>query len=119
MALLMQKTESYGNGNPMTSQAMVKLADELEITMRHARIFITSREKMHPVGVPMWDKTVADSIAALRLAAPPLPADGVRAGFKPIYVKRWRTLILVPESLADEMRDAFAALAAPHEQGER
>ena len=33
-----------------------KLADELIITMRHARTFITSREKMHPVGVEQYDE---------------------------------------------------------------
>lgn len=34
----------------------------------------------------------------------------VRAGMKCLYVKRWRTIILVPESIADEIR---AALATP------
>jgi hypothetical protein len=30
------------------------LADLVD-TMRHARIFITTREKMHPTGVELWD----------------------------------------------------------------
>lgn len=29
------------------------------VTMRHARIFITSREKMHPTGVQLYDELLA------------------------------------------------------------
>lgn len=28
-------------------------------TMRHARIFITSREKMHPTGIQLYDELLA------------------------------------------------------------
>src|SRR5882757_4724788 len=32
---------------------------DIYITMRHARTFITSREKMHPTGVELWDRLFA------------------------------------------------------------
>lgn len=32
------------------------LLDEVIVTMRHARIFITSREKMHPTGIELYDE---------------------------------------------------------------
>jgi len=35
-----------------------------------------------------------------------------RAGWKYVYVKRWRTLIHVPESIADEVRDALSLAPA-------
>jgi len=54
-----------------------ELADELEVTARHARIFITSREKMNPVGVPIYDEIMAKAVAALR--APPASESPVRA----------------------------------------
>lgn len=34
------------------------LKDVIE-TMRHARVFITSREKMHPTGVQLYDELLA------------------------------------------------------------
>ncbi len=45
------------------------LIRETIITMRHARIFIMSREKMHPTGVQLYDELLA------KLAASPLPSD--------------------------------------------
>lgn len=33
-----------------------ELLREVAVTMRHARTFITSREKMHPTGVELYDQ---------------------------------------------------------------
>jgi hypothetical protein len=32
------------------------ILQEIIVTMRHARIFITTREKMHPTGVQLYDE---------------------------------------------------------------
>jgi Flp pilus assembly CpaF family ATPase len=32
------------------------ILQEIIVTMRHARVFITSREKMHPTGVQLYDE---------------------------------------------------------------
>ena len=32
------------------------ILQEILVTMKHARIFITSREKMHPTGVELYDE---------------------------------------------------------------
>lgn len=32
------------------------LLEEIIVTMRHARVFLTSREKMHPTGVALYDE---------------------------------------------------------------
>lgn len=37
-------------------------SDDLQdviVTMRHARVFITSREKMHPTGIQLYDELLA------------------------------------------------------------
>lgn len=42
-----------------------QLLAETLTTMRHARVFITSREKMHPTGVELWDELVGKIERAL------------------------------------------------------
>ena len=37
--------------------------EEIIVTMRHARIFITSREKMHPTGVQLYDELLEKLVA--------------------------------------------------------
>jgi hypothetical protein len=39
------------------------LLDDVIVTMRHARIFITSREKMHPTGIELYDELLEKLIA--------------------------------------------------------
>ena len=41
-----------------SSLASTVLLDVIH-TMRHARVFITSREKMNPTGVQLWDELLA------------------------------------------------------------
>lgn len=53
----------------------VGVLHDIFITMRHARTFITSREKMHPTGVELWDRLFAQ-IEALQ---PVLPQNGTAA----------------------------------------
>jgi hypothetical protein len=40
------------------------LLKETLITLAHARVFITTREKMHPTGVELYDKLMAQIIEA-------------------------------------------------------
>lgn len=35
-----------------------KLLDELLVTLKHARTFITTRQKMHPDGVELYDEII-------------------------------------------------------------
>lgn len=53
----------------------VGVLHDIFITMRHARTFITSREKMHPTGVELWDKLFAQ-IEALQASSVPLEQSG-------------------------------------------
>lgn len=41
------------------------LLRETLVTMKHAHVFITSREKMHPTGVGLYDELVEQIDAAL------------------------------------------------------
>jgi hypothetical protein len=47
---------------------MLELAPEILDTMRHARVFIVSREKMHPTGVELYDE-LYKKIGAAQMAA--------------------------------------------------
>lgn len=49
------------------------ILQDITVTMRHARVFITSREKMHPTGVKLYDEL----LAKLVLASQPSPAAAV------------------------------------------
>lgn len=48
---------------------------ECLVTLRHARTFVTSREKMHPTGVELYDKLIIDTQNALNAPEPELPAQ--------------------------------------------
>lgn len=45
------------------------------VTLRHARVFCDSREKMHPTGLELYDQLVKDVERALRSPDPELPSD--------------------------------------------
>ena len=42
------------------------LLNEILITMKHARIFICSREKMHPTGIQLYDELIERLEKAVR-----------------------------------------------------
>ena len=42
------------------SDELKKQVKELKVTMRHASIFIRSRQKMHPVGIELYDELLND-----------------------------------------------------------
>jgi hypothetical protein len=46
---------------------------EALVTLRHARVFITTREKMHPTGVGLYDKVTEDIETALKSPGPEIP----------------------------------------------
>ncbi|MCA1831191.1 MAG: hypothetical protein LC750_00325 [Actinobacteria bacterium] len=56
--------------------------------------------------------------ARAALASPSTPGGVERPGWKYVYAKRWRTLIHVPESIADQVRDALASRPISGERGE-
>jgi hypothetical protein len=43
-----------------------ELLRDVAVTMRHARIFITSREKMHPTGIELYDQLLDEIRLELR-----------------------------------------------------
>lgn len=43
------------------------------MTLRHARAFITSREKMHQSGVQLYDQLIYDIEATLKSPGPEIP----------------------------------------------
>jgi hypothetical protein len=47
---------AYAAGRRRQAEIDAELFGNVMITMRHARTFITSRQKMHPVGVTLWDE---------------------------------------------------------------
>lgn len=57
----------------MNVQQYRDLLLESLVTLRHARVFITSREKMHPAGVELYDKVTDDIETALKSPGPEMP----------------------------------------------
>lgn len=57
---------------------------------------------------------VRDYITSKGREVKPATTPMVPKGMKPVYVKQWRTLILVPISIADEIRDALSTVTRPH-----
>lgn len=57
----------------MNTRQHLDILHESLVTLRHARVFITSREKMHPTGVELYDQLVKDIEAALKSPGPELP----------------------------------------------
>jgi len=50
--------------------ALRTLLTECHTSMCHAEIFLTSREKMHPTGITLWQKLTDQIDANLRLREP-------------------------------------------------
>jgi hypothetical protein len=59
----------------MNTRQHLDLLTESLVTLRHARVFITSREKMHPTGVELYDQLVTDIEFALKSPGPELHAE--------------------------------------------
>lgn len=47
---------------------------ECLVTLRHARTFVTSREKMHRTGIELYDNLIVEVAEALSAPEPALPA---------------------------------------------
>lgn len=64
----------------MKVQRYQDLLLESLVTLRHARVFISSREKMHATGIELYDQLVKDLEEALKAPGPEIPdsADGSR-----------------------------------------
>ena len=76
------------------------------------------RGRREPRNMLLCDHVQDHMVAREREIKPAEPH--IPKGMKPIYVKKWRTLILVPASLADEIRDTLSTLSSHHQasQGE-
>ena len=59
----------------MNTRQHLDLLHEALVTLRHARVFITSREQMHETGVELYDQLVTDIEFALKSPGPELPAE--------------------------------------------
>jgi hypothetical protein len=47
--------------------------EELLVTLRHAHIFITTREKMHPTGIELYEETIKELEQLLEANEPVVP----------------------------------------------
>lgn len=81
-ALAASRTEAPAAGTPL-AEALAKWLSEFTGGAGHTRVFLTSREKMHPTGIDLWDESVAKAKDLLRAlaseAAPPIvvqPQEG-------------------------------------------
>lgn len=64
----------------MKTRAYQDLLLECLVTLRHASVFVRSREKMHPMGIELYDQLVKDVEFALGSPGPEIPvsADEIR-----------------------------------------
>ena len=58
----------------MTAQQYRDTLLECLVTLRHASVFVRTRQKMHPTGLELYDQLVKDVENALKAPAPELPA---------------------------------------------
>lgn len=64
----------------MKAERYRELLLECLVTLRHARVFVGSREMMHSTGLDLYDQLVRDVEGALKAPGPELPADNGGAG---------------------------------------
>jgi hypothetical protein len=57
---ILDEMDHQARYQPATSFSLKEIIE----TMRHARVFIVTREKMHPTGVDLYDELVAKLDAA-------------------------------------------------------
>lgn len=62
----------------MTAQKYREILLECLVTLRHASVFVRTRERMHPTGLELYDQLVKDVENALKAPGPELP-DAVSA----------------------------------------
>lgn len=48
---------------------------ECLVTLRHASVFVRTRERMHPTGLELYDRLVKDVEKALSAPGPEIPRD--------------------------------------------
>ncbi len=57
----------------MTAQKYREILLECLVTLRHASVFVRTRERMHPTGLELYDQLVKDIEDALKSPGPELP----------------------------------------------
>lgn len=60
----------------MNTQQHRDLLLECLVTLRHASVFVRTRESMHPTGLELYDQLVKDVEIALKSPGPELPDNG-------------------------------------------
>lgn len=94
---------------------------ECLVTLRHARTFVISREKMHPTGIELYDKLIVDVENALKSPGPAGELDGcsqppsaVLSEDRTELLRRLENISSYDESDAwDVIVDAMKALRQP------
>lgn len=56
----------------MTTQQYRDVLLECLVTLRHASVFVRTREKMHPTGIELYDRLITDVENALAAPGPEL-----------------------------------------------
>lgn len=56
----------------MTTQQYRDVLLECLVTLRHASVFVRTREKMHPTGIELYDRLIKDVENALEAPRPEL-----------------------------------------------
>lgn len=57
----------------MTAQKYREILLECLVTLRHASVFVRTRERMHPTGLELYDQLVKEIEDALKAPGPELP----------------------------------------------
>lgn len=57
----------------MTAQKYREVLLECLVTLRHASVFVRTRERMHPTGLELYDQLIKDVENALKSPGPELP----------------------------------------------
>lgn len=63
----------------MTSQKYREILLECLVTLRHASVFVRTRERMHPTGLELYDQLIKDVESALKAPGPELLPETVDA----------------------------------------
>lgn len=64
----------------MKVQRYQDLLLESLVTLRHASVFVRTREKMHATGIELYDQLVKDLEEALKAPGPDMPVSNTGAG---------------------------------------
>lgn len=100
------RSDSWAN-TPEADHERILLMAEIELHLKSCRIFLTSREKMHPVGVDIHDELLAKVTAAIE-------AIGVKAHGNGIAVRALESMMEATKDEATPIIRRLARVQARH-----